>query len=326
MSENAKVSVIIIFFNTEKYLGEAIASVISQTYEHWEILLVDDGSTDSSTEIAQHYARLRPGQIQYLCHPGHANRGKGASRNLGIRHAKGDYLAFLDSDDVWLPHKLSEQVPVFDKYAAAGMVYGQTLYWYSWAQDSSDRRKDYIPWLGVPVDTLIQPPNLLPLYLRGKASIPCPCSILVRQAVIKEVGGFDTEFLGVNNIYEDQAFYAKLCLKTPMVVIDRCWDRYRQHPQASMAVAWRTGTEAQARTYYLMWLEKYLNEHAVQDRKVWLALKRELLLVQHPKWMPVGVARGVRWIKKWMMRIEEHLLPDHLSDLIWLQDQEKKSP
>jgi glycosyltransferase involved in cell wall biosynthesis len=138
MSDNAFVSVIIIFLNTEKYLGEAIESVIAQTYEDWEILLVDDGSTDRSAEIAQHYTRLRPDQIQYLCHPGHSNLGKGASRNLGIQHAKGDYLAFLDADDVWLPQKLKEQVPVFDKHAEAGMVYGQTLYWYSWSQNPPD--------------------------------------------------------------------------------------------------------------------------------------------------------------------------------------------
>jgi glycosyltransferase involved in cell wall biosynthesis len=320
MSDNAFVSVIIIFLNTEKYLGEAIESVISQTYEDWEIILVDDGSTDRSAEIAQHYARLRPGQIRYFYHPGHINLGKGASRNLGIQHAKGDYLAFLDADDVWLPQKLKEQVPVFDKHAEAGMVYGQTLYWYSWSQNPPDSQEDYVPWLGVPVDTPILPPVLLPLYLHGTASIPCPTSILVRRDVVYEVGGFDEEFVGINNIYEDQAFYAKLCLITPVVVINRCWDRYRQHPQASMAVAWKTGTEAQARAYFLTWLEKYLNEHAVQDRKVWLALKRELWLVQQPKWLPVKVAHGVRWIKKWLLRITEFILPASLSYRLWLRN------
>lgn len=319
MSEKSFVSVVIIFFNAEKYLVEAIESIFAQTYERWELLLVDDGSTDDGTKIAQQYAEQKPDQVHYLEHPGHRNCGKGASRNLGIQNAKGDYLAFLDADDIWLPHKLKEQVASLDKYEKVGMLYGKTLYWYSWTQDPMHGQQDYIPKLGVRVDVPISQPDLLPLFLRGKASIPCPSDILVRRSIIDEVGGFDETFIGVNNIYEDQAFFAKLCLKTQIVVIDRCWDRYRQHPQASMAVAWRTGTEVQARKFFLRWLEQYLNEQAVHDRKVWLALKREWWLIQKPKWLPGRAANGVRWLKKWLLRIEEHFLPITLSYRLWMQ-------
>ena len=197
------------------------------------------------------------------------------------------------------------------------MLYGKTLYWHSWTKDSADGQRDFIPRLGVPLHTPINQPNLLPLYLRGKASIPCPSSILVRRSIINEIGGFDETFVGVNNIYEDQAFYAKLCLKTPVVVTNHCWDRYRQHSRASMAVAWRTGTEIQARRFFLRWLEGYLNEKAVQDRKVWLALKRELWLIQKPKWLPDRMQNGVRWTKKWLLRVEEYILPATLSYQLW---------
>jgi len=320
MGENALVSIIIIFYNTEKYLEEAINSVIEQTYTHWELLLVDDGSSDRSPQIARKYAAIHPDQVRYLSHPDHRNLGKGASRNLGIRHAKGEYLAFLDADDIWLPHKLKQQVPVFEKHRQAGMVYGQTLYWYSWTQDPPPEREDYVPWLGVPVDTLIQPPSLLPLYLYGTASIPCPTSILVRRDAVNQVGGFDDEFVGINNIYEDQAFYAKLCLITPVVVINRCWDLYRQHSQASMAIAWQTGTEAQARFYFLNWLVKYLKDHDVQDQSVWLAVLREQWLVRKPAWMQPRMAVVFRWLKKWLLQIERRILSPHLSNRLWLRN------
>src|SRR5262245_21147944 len=107
MSRTLLVSVIISFLNAERFIQEAIESVFAQGYEHWELLLVDDGSTDESTAIARRYTAQHPERVRYLEHAGHQNRGLSASRNLGIRHAQGEYIAFLDADDVWLPHRSS---------------------------------------------------------------------------------------------------------------------------------------------------------------------------------------------------------------------------
>ena len=86
------VSVIVIFLNEERFLEEAIESVLAQTYHDWELLLVDDGSTDRGSDIARDYAQRFAGQIRHLEHGGHANRGMSASRNLGLRHAKGRFI------------------------------------------------------------------------------------------------------------------------------------------------------------------------------------------------------------------------------------------
>ncbi|MHC5074529.1 MAG: glycosyltransferase family 2 protein, partial [Planctomycetota bacterium] len=132
MSDKHLVSCIIIFFNAEKFLEEAIESVFAQTYKNWELLLVDDGSTDSSTAIAHNYIEQYPEKIRYLEHEGHQNRGMSATRNLGIYNAKGEYIAFLDADDIWLPYKLEQQIPILVSHAQAGMLYGSSYYWYSW--------------------------------------------------------------------------------------------------------------------------------------------------------------------------------------------------
>src|SRR5438874_2256824 len=79
------VSVVLIFFNAVKFLDEAIQSVYAQDYQHWELLIVDDGSTDASSQIARRYAESYPEKIRYLEHAQHENRGMSASRNLGIR-------------------------------------------------------------------------------------------------------------------------------------------------------------------------------------------------------------------------------------------------
>src|SRR6476646_9148242 len=85
------VSVIVPFWNARPFIGEAIDSVLAQTLEPGELLLVDDGSSDGSTDIAKGYADRFPERIRYVEHESHQNRGVAASRNLGVRHAKGRY-------------------------------------------------------------------------------------------------------------------------------------------------------------------------------------------------------------------------------------------
>jgi len=326
MSSDSLVSVIVIFLNAERFIEEAIQSVFAQTYRHWELLLVDDGSTDGSVRLAQRCAAQHPEQVHYLEHPEHRNRGMSASRNLGIRRAQGEYVAFLDADDVWLPHKLEEQVAILQSQPQAGMLYGNTKYWYSWTQHSQDAHRDLVPRLGVQPDTLFEPPGLLALFLRGKAALPCTCSILVRRSVALEVGGFEEIFGGPNNIYEDQAFYAKLCLRSPVYVSDLCLDWYRQHPNASMAIARQSGQEIPARTFFLSWLQTYLCDQGVQNAEVWHALRCELWRIRSPAWLPpnMHVQYLVRWIKKWMLRAEDRLLPTAIR--CWLHRQSRQVP
>jgi len=149
MNNKPLVSTVIIFLNAERYIEEAIESVFAQTYDNWELLLADDGSTDGSSAIAHRYAERYPERVRYVEHPGHENRGMSATRNLGFRNARGEYLALLDADDVWLAHKLEQQVAILNAQPNAGMVYAPTQYWYSWADHSESAPADYVPDLGV---------------------------------------------------------------------------------------------------------------------------------------------------------------------------------
>src|SRR5215469_15347588 len=101
MSNQPLVSIVVIFCNASCFLREAIDSIFAQTYNNWELLLVDDGSSDGSTAIAYRCSERHRRRVRYLQHSGHANRGMSASRNLGIRNARGAYIAFLDADDAW---------------------------------------------------------------------------------------------------------------------------------------------------------------------------------------------------------------------------------
>jgi glycosyltransferase involved in cell wall biosynthesis len=277
MSSRPLVSVVIIFFNAERFLREAIESVLAQSYPAWELLLVDDGSIDGSTLIARRYARERPERVRCLEHAGHANHGMSASRNLGAHHARGTYIAFLDADDVWCAHTLEDQVALLEAHAGAAMVYGPIQWWYGWTGKSEDRERDRVERLGVPADTLIQPPRLLPRFLRDKAAVPS--GILVRRRIVEQVGGFEDSFRGE---YEDQVFCAKVCLTEPVFASARCWYRYRQHPDACVLTAQRTGATHAARLRFLSWLAAYLTEQKIRERGVWRALQLEFWRYRHP--------------------------------------------
>jgi teichuronic acid biosynthesis glycosyltransferase TuaG len=101
-----QVSVIMPAYNAQRYIGESIESVIGQTWQNWELIIVDDGSHDRTANIVQQY-QSNDNRIKYFYQE---NSGQGKAKNTGIRHSKGDYIAFLDSDDLWLKEKLEISV------------------------------------------------------------------------------------------------------------------------------------------------------------------------------------------------------------------------
>ena len=278
------VSVIVPFLNAEKFFQEAIESVLAQIYDNWELMLVDDGSTDSSTEIALRYAEQYPCKVLYLEHEGHQNRGKSSSRNLGITNAKGEYIAFLDADDVYLTSKLEKQVALLSSQPEVAMICGSTQRWYSWTGNPEDIERDCMREMGVQPNTLFEPPTLLTLLLRNEAKAPATCSVLMRREIIEEIGGFEET---IQHIYEDQAFFAKVYFKAPVFVEDGCWDLYRQHPDSCCSVAARTGqfdhvNPNLAQLTFLNWIGEYLSKQDVKNIEVRKALQKSLWPYHNP--------------------------------------------
>lgn len=112
-----KVSVIIPTYNRERFIADAIDSVLTQTYDDFEVIVVDDGSSDGTPAILSRYADDR------LIHLRQNNNGRSRARNRALAIARGKYIAFLDSDDVYLPDKLALQVSFLDSHPDVGMIY-----------------------------------------------------------------------------------------------------------------------------------------------------------------------------------------------------------
>lgn len=287
------VSVIIIFHDDQRFLPEAIESVFAQTFVEWELILADDGSTDASTEIARDYARADPSRVRYVDHEGHRNLGISATRNLGIGLARGTYTAFLDSDDIWIPEKLEEQVAILERHPDVGLLFGASLYWWSWADGT--QRPDRLMRIGAAEDRVHHPPSLaITLYPLGEGTPPCPSSCIVRRDVLAAVGGFEPH---MPNLYDDQGFLAKAYLVTPVYVSARCWDKYRRH---SRAVTLSTSRQRylSIRRYYLSWYGRYLKERGIDDPRLEQALEAAWWPYRHPRMAALRrlVGRARTWL------------------------------
>ena len=280
------VSVITIFYNASPYLAEAIDSVLAQEWQDFEYLLVDDGSSDGSSEIARAYAARDPKRIRYLQHPDGSNHGMSATRNLGLTDARGEFVAFLDADDRWAPNKLREQVEILRTMPDVDAVCGTVRYWRSWRG-----RRDKIVPTGHAQDRAIPPPQAaIAFYPLGKAPAPCPSDLLLRRSAVQEVGAFEASFTGPLQMYEDQAFLAKFYLEKTIYVASSLWLDYRIHPRSFVWRARHDGRYGEVRRHFLEWLSDYLaQKQGEQASTIAAAVLRALTRARKPR--PADVMR-----------------------------------
>ncbi|PKP73771.1 MAG: glycosyl transferase family 2 [Alphaproteobacteria bacterium HGW-Alphaproteobacteria-6] len=291
------VSVIIIFLNGERYIAEAIDSVLAQDLADWELILIDDGSSDGATAIARRYAEADPGRIRLAEHPGHENRGMSASRNAGLALARGRYVAFLDADDIWLPARLGHHVAILEARPDVAMSMGPTLLWSGWDRPPGAERR---PWLaadiptdlGLPVMQPLEPPIVAIGFLEKRGgNVPGICSLLVRREALLAVGGFEDRF---RTLYEDQVFFFKICLAYRVIATDRILDRYRQHPGSACHQAGGMSGDAAMRPVFLDWLQGYMIDRGIKSRRLWAAFRAEMLRFDRPRlWGLINLPRDL---------------------------------
>lgn len=182
-----KVSVVIPAYNQADYLGQAIQSVINQTYQDWELIVVDDGSTDNTAKVLSRFSDAR---ISYIYQ---ANKGLPGARNTGIELSSGEYLAFLDSDDYYHPEKLATQVAHLARHPELGLSYASRI--------DVDQHGNPLWLLRAPLYTSMQE-----LVLDFPFTIN---DLLMRREWALKVGGFSDEFKLHS---EDRDFYLRLTL------------------------------------------------------------------------------------------------------------------
>jgi glycosyltransferase involved in cell wall biosynthesis len=213
-----RVSVVIPAYNYARFLGETIQSVLDQTFRDFELIVVDDGSTDNTMEVVSSF---KDNRIQYIYQE---NGGLSSARNTGIKASKGEYIAFLDSDDIWLPENLELKVKLLDSHPDAGLVCSDAYFFdnntganlgRSWHDPKrSHHRFD-------PVRATRQP---LMEILRWGFFIG-PCATIVRRQVFIAVGYFDESI----SPHEDWDLFVRIVQHFSIEIIDMQLLKVRVH-------------------------------------------------------------------------------------------------
>ncbi|WP_319508429.1 glycosyltransferase [uncultured Methanolobus sp.] len=202
------VSVIMNCYNCSKYLKEAIDSVYAQTYTDWEIIFWDNVSTDGSAGIAQSY----DSKLRYFC--GDKNVPLGNARNLAINKAKGQYIAFLDCDDIWLPSKMEKQIALFESNPDLKLVFCDC--------NIVNFQHDFLyrafsvqpPSRGFVFNELLLSNNFIPLV-----------TVVVKNSVFNAVGTFNNEY----KIAEEYELFLRIAYKYHLDYVDEALAEYRVH-------------------------------------------------------------------------------------------------
>lgn len=194
-----QVSVIIPVFNATKFIKDAVQSALIQP-ETAEIILIDDGSTDGSYELCQELTQND--KIRLLTHPNHAHKRAGASRNLGIKHAQYEFIAFLDADDYFTKNRFKKAKEVFDKYPNADGTYGLLgLEYHSQKGKQIYNRHQKSATTGFSLKKDVRPEDLFEQFLLEKSSFSIPTVILKKSSITPDLlfdehlfQGQDTDF------------------------------------------------------------------------------------------------------------------------------------
>jgi teichuronic acid biosynthesis glycosyltransferase TuaG len=177
LKKNPLVSIIMPAYNAAQYIAASIDSVINQTYENWELIVVNDGSSDNTQEIIDAYA-LKDPRIKGL---NQLNQGMGASRNNGYAISKGFWISYLDSDDLWHPTKLEKELEVTDENAKYDVVFSEG---WSFNNDDLNELSRYRTKAGIYDNVQMYREQLT-------RNIITVCSVMVKRSIIEVVGGWD---------------------------------------------------------------------------------------------------------------------------------------
>ncbi len=185
------ITIIVPCFNAQNTIKETIESVLKQTYNNYEILIINDGSTDNSVEVCTNYTHSDD-RISIISIN---NQGVSVARNIGIQHAQGEYIAFLDSDDLWHPKKLEKQIEYLSDHPDVGVCFSKVEF-------LSQAGQSLNQYSTVPAQGLVATGLLT-------ENLTCTTSnILCRQQVIKDVGPFNTTM----SFAEDQEWLLRVAL------------------------------------------------------------------------------------------------------------------
>lgn len=225
MNTSGLVSVVIPAYNVAAHIGEAIDSVLAQDYAPVEIIVVDDGSKDDTAEVVS----SRFPQVTLIRK---ANGGAATARNAGIRQAQGEFIAFLDADDIWLPGKLKAQVAYFRAHPDVAMNCTGFSQWVSDDKGVFPDPLSVIPdQAGVASDAIDRELSGWVYHKLLLRSFVWTTTVMMRRALIDKIGLYDESF----RLGQDYEYFLRASRETEIHRLSRAYALYRQHPGSATA-------------------------------------------------------------------------------------------
>lgn len=268
METNKFVTAIVVVFNGEKYLRQCIDSILNQDYQPLEILVIDDGSTDSTMQIIKSYGKKIRSYHQ-------VNSGIAEARNKGIELANGDYIAFLDADDIWIPGKISTQITVFRKYPHYDVVYGNFKRISASVVNNDLETQPMKPEIDKNWSGCLYPRMLMDSWVHI-------ITAMAPKKIFIDVGGFDPD----KKIGEDYDFWIRVSKKYKMTKIPYPLALYRDNPSSITA----RFTE---RNYGAEIVKKYISKYGLSDPNGGEISKKQIRKRLHQLWFMHGyIARN----------------------------------
>lgn len=203
-------------YNGALFLEDAIRSVLEQTYLNWELIIVDDGSTDNSLRIAKAF-KGEYEKIKVLQHEGRCNKGVSASRNMAIREAKGNWIALLDADDKWFPGKLKKEAEIIEKHPDVVLLYSKAEKIYS--DTSFDQSVTSVYGSGKNGEISNPFKRLLPGFITSTSAVT------FKKEIFLKCGGFNEKL----NFSEDTLLFHQLMEHGNVYCIDEILSTHRIH-------------------------------------------------------------------------------------------------
>ena len=203
------VSIVVAAYNAEKTIAETVQSLIDQTYPDKEIIITNDGSEDNTPQILDDFAARFPGLVQAIHQ---TNQGQSIARNAALARAKGDFIAFMDADDIWAPNKIERQVEFLTRNPEYGLVYTEGRY-IDAAGNKMERFDCSTDFTGNCFETLYVKNNIV------------GTSVMTRRAILDEVGTFVPELRACEN----WELWTRISHKYPITFIDEELSFYRRH-------------------------------------------------------------------------------------------------
>lgn len=272
-ASNELVSVVIPTFNRAYCIAATIDSVLAQTHQAVEVVVVDDGSTDGTAElVAKRYAGDE--RVRYIRQ---TNQGVSTARNTGFQHARGEFVALLDSDDLWYPHKLAAQLAVFRAHPEVGMVwsdlaaidmdgrqmsprYLRTMYhaWSYFRDDDLFATRERLGDLSRELsesfgDAVVRTGMIYSQMIMG--SLVHTSTVLMRKSRQEQVGGFQSQY---RNLGEDYDFHLRTCQAGPVGFIDLSLIDYRRGNPDRLT---RSGHHLDAAQNFLRVIEPHIRDN-----------------------------------------------------------------